>query len=275
MNIITKILLIFTLSVSLAFAAEPALFIKSGGREINFTRSELVKRKDFTTITTKDDPTFPGKTIVYKAVPAADLFNGITIPDDATIQFQTLDHFSAPINKHELLNTSLSAAIPYIAIEMPGEKWPALKPGIDDRTSAPFYLIWKNPEKSRISSELWVMQLIGFTIEEPFAKLYPHVAPAAEANDAVKHGFQIFKTNCFACHTINREGNAKIAPDLNVPHNPTEYFQAEYLRKFIRNPQDLRYWPHDKMMGFPKSAISDEELDHLIAYLKYMRDHKV
>ena len=124
--------------------------------------------------------------------------------------------------------------------------------------------------------ELWVMQLTGFTIDASFAKMYPHVQPDQKlaANDPVMLGFKVFKTNCFACHTLNREGNSMIGPDLNVPHNPTEYFAGDYLRKLIRNPQNLRYWPQSKMKGFSVSDVSEAELDDLLAYLKYMSNRK-
>jgi cytochrome c1 len=88
-------------------------------------------------------------------------------------------------------------------------------------------------------------------------------------------GFKVFKTNCFSCHTVNRQGNSKIGPDLNVPNNPTEYMHEKYLRIFIRNPQSLRHWPQDRMNGFPPAVINDKELDDLIAYLKYMSSRKV
>jgi cytochrome c2 len=268
--------LLFSL-ITTAHAAEPSLFIKYDGKEIVYTRSELLKRADLVAVTTKDDPVFPGKTMTYKAVQAAALFKGLNVPADATIHFQALDGFSAPIARELLLNANNNAAIAYIAIELPEHKWPAMKPEKSPLSAAPYYLIWKNPQKSRINTELWVTQLSGFTIEASFATLFPHVAPDAKlpANDPVMLGFKVFKANCFSCHTINREGNSHIGPDLNVPHNPTEYFVESYMRKFIRDPRSLREWKNERMSAFSEKDISDKELEYLIGYLKYMKGRKI
>ncbi|MBU6417368.1 MAG: c-type cytochrome, partial [Xanthomonadaceae bacterium] len=92
----------------------------------------------------------------------------------------------------------------------------------------------------------------------------------------VRHGFDVFKRTCFACHTLNGEGDSKLGPDLNVPHNPTEYIRADLLRAYIRNPQSLRRWPEARMTGYPTTdMLSDADLDAVLAYLRYMAKHKV
>lgn len=49
--------------------------------------------------------------------------------------------------------------------------------------------------------------------------------------------------------------------------SPVEYFQPEALRTFLRDPEAVRTWPGRTMTGFEVDALSDEELDDLIAYL--------
>jgi mono/diheme cytochrome c family protein len=277
MRLINKIIFIFLICCHVAVAAEPTLTIKSGTQTVTYTRSQLLQRTDLQTITTLEDPAYRNQKMTYQAVPVTSLFKAIVIPANATIQFQTLDEFSAPIAKDKLLANSPEQASAYIAIESADKKWPAIKPGVDDRTPGPFYLIWKNPKKSNISTEEWPFQLAGFSIEDAFAVRFPHVAPNADMAEtsAVMRGFKVFKSNCFTCHTVNREGQGKIGPDLNVPHNPTEYLSTAHLKIFIRNPQNLRYFPQDKMGGFPVGTISDQELDDVLAYLAYMAKHKV
>lgn len=84
----------------------------------------------------------------------------------------------------------------------------------------------------------------------------------------------MFQKNCLACHRLNAAGDAQFGPDLNLPHNPTEYFQADYLRRYIRDPQSLRQWPQAKMPGFTETVINDSELDALLAYLRHMVTRK-
>jgi mono/diheme cytochrome c family protein len=85
----------------------------------------------------------------------------------------------------------------------------------------------------------------------------------------------VFKRTCFACHTLNGEGDSKLGPDLNIPHNPTEYLRADLLRAFVRDPQSLRHWPQAQMPPFPASTLSDADLDAVLDYLRYMARHKV
>ena len=73
---------------------------------------------------------------------------------------------------------------------------------------------------------------------------------------------------------MNGNGTASIGPDLNLPRNPTEYFEAEGLEALIRNPASVRTWPGMVMRGFSAAVIPDAELADLIAYLGYMSAHK-
>ena len=51
--------------------------------------------------------------------------------------------------------------------------------------------------------------------------------------------------------------------------NPVEYFQIPALKKLIRNPSSVRKWPEQKMPRFDESALSDSDLDAMIAWLAY------
>jgi hypothetical protein len=65
-----------------------------------------------------------------------------------------------------------------------------------------------------------------------------------------------------------------MGPDLNLPYNPTEYLNTNYLEKLIRNPQNLRQWPQSKMSSFPENVISKEEMGNLLSYLTHMSHRK-
>ncbi|RME16585.1 MAG: cytochrome c, partial [Bdellovibrio sp.] len=224
------------------------------------------------TITIAQDPAYPGQVRKYKAIKVTHLFKNIHIGPDSVIQFYALDGFSAPLSKQKLLNNSPKKAVAYLAIEPPSKKWPLLK----SRTfsAGPFYLVWKNP--INISSEEWPYRLSGFEIKSSLALSYPKIFPSPKTpkTHAIYKGFQVFVKNCFACHTLNRNGASKIGPDLNQPMNPTEYFKESALKKLIRNPEQVRQWPSRRMTGFPKSVISDKELEDLILYFKHMAKRK-
>ena len=218
----------------------------------------------------ENDPVYSGQKMEYMALKATSLFDQVELDDDAVIQFKTLDGFSAPVSRQRLLNKSSKESIAYIAMELPDKKWPPMKPG--KPSAGPFYLIWKNPELSHISSEEWSYMLAAFEVKGSLETTYPEIFPSNKlsGDDPVTKGFRLFVKNCFACHTMNKVGASGIGPDLNVPMNPTEYFRTAALKKLIRNPQAVRHWPNGRMQGFKPEILSDHDLDHLVAYLEHM-----
>jgi len=256
-------------------SADPELTLRSGDRAVRFARSELLRRSDVETLAVSYDPTYKGRTMSYRAVPAAALFGGLPIPDDAVIQFSCLDGFSAPIGKERLLEQRAGHSRAYIAIEAPGQPWPPVRPG--GPSAGPYYLVWVDPQASFIGQEEWPYQLAGFEVKGTLESLYPDIFPDPKVgpSSAVRRGFDVFTKNCFACHTMNKEGLADVGPDLNLPMNPTEYLQAAALRKLIRDPQSLRHYPGSRMSAFPPEALTEEDLDHVIAYLEHMARRKV
>ena len=254
-------------------AIDPQLTLRSGEQVVVFKRSDLLKRSDIETIVVPRDPSYR-RSITYRAVRTRALFEGLTIADDAVVQFRCLDGFSAPISKERLLDTTPGRSVAYIAIEEEDKPWPPLKPG---RPSAgPFYLVWQRPEASFIGPEEWPYQLVAFEVKGTLESLYPRILPDARLgpNTAVRQGFAVFTKNCFACHTLNKAGESAVGPDLNVPMNPTEYLRRSALRAIVRDPQSLRHFPESRMSGFPEETLSEKDLDHLIAYLKHMARRK-
>ncbi|PWU22385.1 MAG: cytochrome C [Bdellovibrio sp.] len=261
-----------------AFADEPTLQIRAGDEVLTFSRRDLLNRPDAVTIEIPQNPLYPGRTTTVRAVPVAALFRDVAIPPKATITFHCVDSFAAPISKQRLLNISSAGAVAYITIEQENEKWPPMKAekGEDPKTPAPFYLAWLNPEKSKIGPEEWPYQLASFSVTLPIEEQYPLIVPSAKlgSDHPIQLGFKTFLKNCFACHTMNGQGATQMGPDLNLPYNPTQYLREDYLKKLIRNPQQLRHWPQAKMNGFTREQISEDELRDLILYLKHMARHK-
>lgn len=70
----------------------------------------------------------------------------------------------------------------------------------------------------------------------------------------------VLKGNCVVCHPIGNKDLKKIAPNL------TEYLSETWLKEFIRNPGDPRFYgTRNKMPAFDR--LTDSQLDALIQYL--------
>jgi mono/diheme cytochrome c family protein len=255
-----------------AAGVDPQLKLESVGKKMAFTRSALLARPDLKRIEVANDPSYPGRTMHYQAVPLAALFESLNVPIDAVIEFQCLDGFSAPISKDRILNSDPRRSIAYIAVESADSPWPAVKS--NGPSAGPFYLVWQHPELSAIAQEEWPFQLSALVVKGSLRANYPAIFPEAGASAAVERGFKLFTSNCFPCHTLNKNGPGAVGPDLNVPMNPTEYFVPAALRSLIRNPQSVRYFPRSNMSAFPEAILSDSELTDLITYLGYMAKHK-
>ncbi|HZX70173.1 MAG TPA: cytochrome c [Rhodanobacter sp.] len=251
-----------------AQAAE--LSIDLGHGTIHWSTAALLARPDVQSINVPADVAFK-RPMRYRAIPLADLLPGIGPADH--LQFVGADGFAAEIPAALILNQRGSAA--WLAIEEPARPWPDL-PG-QHGSAGPFYVVWTKPQAARIGPEQWPYQLATIRKLDSVAARFPAILPdpAVPVGNAVRRGLAVFQRTCFACHTLNGAGDAKLGPDLNLPHNPTEYLRADLLRAYIRNPQSLRRWPQAKMPGFGAQALSNAALDDLLAYLRYMAAHKI
>ncbi|MDP3814674.1 cytochrome c [Pseudomonas sp.] len=208
------------------------------------------------------------RTMHYRAVPVAVLLTGVQRGDH--LQLIANDGFAAELPAALALNPSGSQA--WLAIEDPAQPWPPLAEG--KPSAGPFYLVWQNPAASQIGPEQWPFQVATIRLLAPVTQRFPQLLPAANASAAVQAGFAQFQKNCMACHRLNGVGDSQFGPDLNLPHNPTEYFTGDFLSRYIRDPQSMRRWPQGKMPGFSVEVLSDGELEQLIAYLRHMTERK-
>ncbi|MDE2307785.1 MAG: cytochrome c [Xanthomonadaceae bacterium] len=246
------------------------LKIDLGHGVVAWHTGQLLGRSDVRTITVPADVAF-GQRMRYRAIPLAALLGGVTPGDH--LQFVAADGFAAEIPAALLLHGHGSEA--WLAIEDPARPWPALP--ANHGHAGPFYLVWTHPQAGRVGPEQWPYQLATIRRLAGVAERFPAIVPdpSLPPDSPVWRGFAVFKRTCFACHTLNGEGDARLGPDLNVPHNPTEYLPADLLRAYIRDPQSLRRWPQAKMQGIDRQALSDADLDALLAYLRHMAGRKV
>ncbi|GLQ94265.1 c-type cytochrome [Dyella acidisoli] len=264
-----RCLALFVLCFALPIHAAD-LSIDAGHGAHILTTAQLLVRADVQNVTIPDDVAFH-RTMEYRAVPLRALLPELAHGD--RLKFVANDGFSVDIAADAILNQAGAQA--WLAIEDPRHVWPSLPNNKGD--AGPFYVVWTHPTAANISSEQWPYQLARIQRTQDVASRFPAITPAASvpADSPVRQGYAVFQRTCFACHTLNGEGDARMGPDLNIPHSPTEYLSSDTLRAFIRNPQSLRRWPEGKMTGFPTQALlSDADLDAVIAYLKYMAQHK-
>ncbi len=138
----------------------------------------------------------------------------------------------------------------------------------------PFYLIWQNLDDAVVLQEGdygWPYQLVGVDLVRARDR-FPAMTPPVEAGAKVNAGFAAFRVHCSKCHQMNGEGGT-IGPELNVPLNPFEYRERDWLRAWIDDPAKLR--PDSRMPAFnPALPGRDERIDEILAYLEAMVGHK-
>ncbi|MGH8434168.1 MAG: c-type cytochrome [Pseudomonas sp.] len=247
-------------------AAELTLELPAGSR--NWSTAELLAHPQAQQIEIADDVSYK-QAMTYRAVPLAALLAGVQPGDH--LQAVALDGFAAELPAAPLLSNMGSRA--WLAVEDPARPWPSLAAG--KPSAGPFYLVWSNPKAANIGPEQWPFQVAKIRRLASVAERFPALLPAATANADVQSGFALFQKNCMACHRLNTAGDSQFGPDLNVPHNPTEYFSGDFLKQYIRDPQSMRRWPQGKMPGFSETVLSDSELTKLLSYLRHMAGRKV
>ncbi|WP_426700299.1 c-type cytochrome [Rhodanobacter sp. Col0626] len=266
-----KLLVVPLLWLCLALSATSAAELKIDlGRGVTVYRTEsLLKRSDARMVSVPNDVAFR-RTMHYRAIPLVALLKGVIAGDH--LQFVASDGFAAEIPVNVLMNRRGSEA--WLAIEDPAHPWPLL-PG-KHSGAGPFYVVWTQPQAAHVGPEQWPYQLATIRKLRDVAVRFPAILPdpSLPPDSMVRRGFAAFQRTCFACHTLNGQGDAKLGPDLNFPHNPTEYLRADLLRAFVRDPQSLRRWPQAKMQGFDRQALSDADLDAVLAYLRHMAGRK-
>ncbi|MBR7799678.1 c-type cytochrome [Undibacterium fentianense] len=248
---------------------EPSLEVQANGQIAVWTRSALLQKA--VSIKLEKDTAYQ-RPMVFRAVPLTLLLPELKGVE--TVQFVALDGFVANISGAVLAGKGK----PYLAIEDPAEVWPSLKPeqttaNAKPITAGPFYLVWLDPKAGEIVSEQWPYQVAQIKVVLPLTARFPQILPksmlASQQNQAIR-GLDVFLKNCAVCHTVNGGGDAALGPDLNLPVNPTEYFQLKYLRQLIRQPSSVRTWKQSAMPGFDQESISERDMDNLILYLKQM-----
>lgn len=244
------------------------LHLELPGTQRTWHTAELLQHPQAQDIHIEHDVTYK-RGMRYRAVPLRALLDGVAPGDH--VQVVAEDGFAAEMSAAPLLNER--GAVAWLAVEDPANPWPARSAGRPG--AGPFYLVWQDPKAGDIGPEQWPFQVATIRTLAPVSERFPVLLPAADASAEVQAGLAQFQKHCLACHRLNAAGDAQFGPDLNIPYNPTEYFAADFLSRYIRNPQQLRRWPEGRMPGFSAAVLSDRDLQHLLAYLTHMAGRKV
>ena len=148
------------------------------------------------------------------------------------------------------------------------DPWEPFAKGRGTVVPAPFYVVWRDVDPADANFR-WPYQLVSLSVET-FDRRYGNAAPPAGTAEEARNGFRLFVQNCASCHSVNMVGG-DVAPELNVPRNITEYWSAEHLAAFVKEPETYRL--RSKMPGF--KHLADSERASILTYLAAMRARKI
>ena len=255
-----------------ATATAAELTVDLGDRVETVTTAQLLARPDAATIEVDRDVVY-GRSMTYRAVPLRGLLQGMRLGADEDIEVAASDGFVTALPAALVFPPAGGGSVPMLAIEPPDAPWPSPGQGM---TTGPFYLVWLDPAASGVRSEQWPFAVAAIRRVPAAAVRWPEIAVGGEVptGSPIRTGQALVVTQCMACHPVNGAGAARIGPDLNLPLNPTEYFQPAALKAFVRDPASVRRWPEMRMQGFDATAMSDADLDAVVAYLAYVAGRK-
>lgn len=233
----------------------------------------LLKHEAITSIKTDATDEAYKRPMDYVAIPIEALIGDLGNDIEATVQFVALDGYAPVVAAKRL--PKVGAARAYLAIEPSPGAWPPLGP--NKPSPGPFYLVWIAAAGSGVTPAEWPWQLATIRVQESVAHRFPAIAPdkSVRRGNEIWSGFEVYSKQCLACHTMNKQGEASMGPDLNIPLNPLEYLTEPAFRKLVRDPKSVRDWPASVMPGFDGKRVSDGELDNLIVYLRHMNSRKI
>lgn len=214
------------------------------------------------------------KEVTFKAFPAAELLTQVYGPDwrkSEEALFTCSDGYQPSLPVSEF-----STHTGYLAFARTDDAdFSVMSPDTHEKVPmGPLYLVWENIQDAALRKQGtdpgWPYQVTTVDLIR-FVDRFPRLTPPAGSPAAAQRGFLQFRKRCLSCHTINGDGGAK-GVELNYPANPTEYWNADWLKKWITDPHTVRY--NSEMHAFHQDAGWEADRDAVIAYLKAMAGAK-
>ena len=259
------------LATTSALAQAPGLAIADREGSRTFSQQELLARAT-ATVTVPD--ALYGKPMTYRVIPMAELLKESRRAADDYVEARAADGFTVPIPGRLLEAKNAAQAEAFLAVEDPAAKWAVLPDNPEKQSAGPFYIVWKLAGAAYVSRDYWSAQLAGLKMVDSPLKKWPghEVRADVPAADRIRTGLDRYVALCITCHKLNGEGGAGAAagPDLGQPKNVVDTMDVATLRKWIRNPKGVK--ADSKMPKFDDTALSDGDLDAMIAWLAYKKD---
>ena len=257
-----------TLAAPAVAAGPGTLTITSGTQQRSWTVDQLLHDRRLTDISVDDENL--KQRLTLKAIPFAALLAGLPAAADGSATTAASDGYVSHLPMAMLLAEGKTQPRAWLAVENPAAPWPKLK----GQGIGPFRLVWTGPagRAGKVTESYWTYNIERIDIAASPAERYPAIRPAAglPADGPVMRGFAAFQRVCLSCHSLNREGDSHLGPDLNMPYSPVEYLGDDKLARLIRNPQSLRWWPEARMPSIDPQTLPDAELKDLLAYFHHM-----
>jgi len=252
--------------------------VTPGGTRV-FMLDELRRAIPADTASVAHDPAHEGRAKRYAGFPLDRLLAlaGARPGPNEVLYFVASDGYRATMSE-PVSDPGVKGIVAFADLDAAGG-WETVKHGAKSISPGPFYLVWESrtPGDSAALARPWPYQLARIEVIDPrrkFDRIYPTGVPD---DDPVARGFRAFAVEshggdqCVACHALNRQGGS-VGPELNVPRNITEYRDEATLAAFIRNSRSFRA---GSAMPVYQGRLSDREIADILAYLRWMRGHKV
>ena len=260
------------LLTSITVFAKEAILIKDGNSSHSLSLQEIQSNKNIEELKNIEIQAYPGKHFNLLTIKLCRLLNHVDKNEEVKITAK--DKYFIYLSRSDLSGCGKSSGVaPYLAIQKNKNMWPKMHKSHEEVGT--FSLIWLGSSSENISKEKWVRNISTLEIVNRKGETELIKSFHLKLNKNQDAGYRVFVDNCAGCHSLNLIGQLDIGPDLNYPMNPLEYFTKNVFKKFIRNPEAVRYFKNSKMEGFDMSAMSEEDLENLVSFMKLMIDHKI